>query len=75
MHYTDELWTKGPTTRVRTNCPSLNLVLRKKTTSSPPLVRERSEGRGHRLFIACLSMGLQHLGNTEKEWNLAGRRA
>lgn len=64
---TQELRRKGPTiTRARTNCPSLHLVPKKKNTPFPPVVRERSEGRGHRLLIACLSMGPQDLGTLEK---------
>lgn len=56
---------EGPNAKGQTDCPSLDLVLKKGITPFPRLL-VRSEGRGHRVLIAGLFLGLQHLGTLEK---------
>lgn len=49
-------------TGTRINCPSLNLVLKKKKKKYPSLqLLERSQGRERGLLIACPSLDLQDL--------------
>lgn len=67
MHYTDAvrkvLGVRAQAiTRIRTNCPSINLML-KKENKCPSL---QLSGRGQRLPTACLSVDPQDLRALEK---------
>ena len=82
MHYTDDvrkvLGVRAQAiTRIRTNCPSFNLMLKKeeKKKNALPSIYQ-AEGRGERAQIAyCLPLhGPTGSESTGKEWNLAGRR-
>lgn len=57
---------EGPNAKGQTDCPSLDLVLKKRITPFPQLLGRGPRGGGHRVLIAGLFLGLQHLGTLEK---------